>query len=148
MIAMDYNPSARKVAETAYQLAKTMNAEICIVHVVADAAYYTMDYSPIMGYSGFDMNATMKLADELKKEAGGFLDAAAKHLGDETITVQVLEGDTAEAILDYANLWKADIIVMGSHSRSGIDKLLMGNVAQKVLKHSHIPLFIIPTNKE
>ena len=39
----------------------------------------------------------------------------------------------------------ADVIVMGSHSRSGLDKILMGSVAEKVLHHTSIPLFIIPT---
>ena len=56
------------------------------------------------------------------------------------------EGDYAENILKTAKEIKADIIVMGTHSRKGLDKVLLGSIAEKVLHHANIPLFIIPVN--
>jgi nucleotide-binding universal stress UspA family protein len=56
----------------------------------------------------------------------------------------IKDGDSGDSILDAAKETNADIIVMGSHSRHGLDKILMGSVAEKVLRNSLIPLFIIP----
>ena len=54
LLALDYNPTAQKVAETGYDLAKSMNAQTILLHVISDATYYsTLNYSPIMGFEGF-----------------------------------------------------------------------------------------------
>ncbi len=151
LIALDYNPSAEKIAETGYALAKATDAEVILIHVVAEPNYYsTLDYSPIMGYTGFSSPDTMLLVDmeEVKNASRDFLEQSKKHLGDEGITTMVGEGDCAEAILKAGADLNVDIIVMGTHSRRGLDKILMGSIAEKVLHHSEIPLFIIPTKHE
>lgn len=151
LIALDYNPSAEKIAETGYALAKATGAAVILMHVVAEPNYYsTLDYSPIMGYTGFSSPDMLMLIDdtEVKKASQDFLDQSKKHLGDEQITTLVGEGDCAEAILLAATGLNVDIIVMGTHSRRGLDKILMGSIAEKVLHRSQIPLFIIPTKHE
>jgi nucleotide-binding universal stress UspA family protein len=54
------------------------------------------------------------------------------------------EGEFDESILQSAKEMQVDIIVLGTHSRKGLGKILMGSVAEKVLHHTSIPLFIIP----
>lgn len=150
LIALDYNPTAETIAETGYALAQAMNAEVILLHVVAEPNYYsTLDYSPIMGYTGFSSPDMLMLVDEteVKKASQEFLDQSKIHLGDELITTMVSEGDCAEAILDAAAKLEVDIIVMGTHSRRGLDKILMGSISEKVLHHSDIPLFIIPSKQ-
>ncbi|MEO5890371.1 MAG: universal stress protein [Ferruginibacter sp.] len=151
LIALDYNPTAEKIAESGYALAKATNAEVVLIHVVADPNYYsTIEYSPIMGYTGFSSPDLLMLIDdtEIKKASQDFLEQSKKHLGDESITTILGEGDCADAILQAATDLKVDIIVMGTHSRRGLDKILMGSIAEKVLNHSEVPLFIIPTKHE
>ena len=148
LIAIDYNPTTQIVAETGYAVAKEMNAEPILVHVISDATYYSMPYSPIMGYEGFLADNSLMMAEELIKEAGKFLAATTKHLGDETIVTRVLEGDVAGAILEYAQTNNVDLLVLGSHSHSGLYKLFLGGVAEKLLQHSKIPLLIIPNKEE
>lgn len=148
LIALDYDPTAEKIAETGYALARAMGAEVILLHVVADPNYYsTLDYSPIMGYTGFSSPDMLMLIDdtEIKKASQEFLEQSKRHLADERITTLLGEGDCAEAILKAATDTNVDIIVMGTHSRRGLDKILMGSIAEKVLHHSDIPLFIIPT---
>ena len=147
LIAIDYDPSSQVVAETGHAVAKAMNAEIRLVHVISDVTYYTIPYSPIMGYEGFMVDSSMVLTEELKKEAGRFLAATTKHLNDENIRTQVLEGDVANEILEYAKGENVDLLIAGSHSHSGLYKLFVGGVAEKLLQHTKIPLLIIP-NKE
>ena len=148
LIALDYDPSAQKIAETGYALAKSMNARVILLHVVSDAAYYSsLNYSPIMGFDSFsnlDIVQTTAV-EELKKAAKNYLDKSKQHLGDETIETVIKDGDFGESILDAATEMNVDIIVMGSHGRRGFDKILMGSVAEKVLHKTTIPLFVIPT---
>jgi Universal stress protein UspA and related nucleotide-binding proteins len=150
LIALDYDPTAQKVAETGFSLAKTMGAEVILLHVIADASYYSsLDYSPILGFMGFsDADAAHFLdANGLKKATKHFLDKSKHHLGDKTIQTLVKEGDFAESILKTAKDLHVDIIVMGSHSRRWLEEIVMGSVTEKVLHHTSIPLFIIPTKK-
>ncbi len=60
----------------------------------------------------------------------------------------VKEGDFAESILNAAKEVNADIIVVGSHSRKWMENIVMGSVTEKVLHHTTIPLFIVPTKKQ
>lgn len=146
-IALDTSPSAQKVAELGYTYAKALNAQVTLVHVVNDVSYYTMNYDPIMGYAGFLTSNTLELVEGLRNESEKFLISSAKHLKGENIKTQVLDGNTADAILEFATTWQADLIVMGTHSRSGLANLLMGSIAVEVVKHAQIPILIIPTKE-
>ena len=148
LIAIDYTPSAKKVAEAGYKIAKALNATIILAHAITDPDLYGMPYSTIvvMGYeTGFPADLKANI-EHIKKEAQNYLDATVLHLGDKNILTIVLEGDADEAILAYSKKQKVDLIVMGSHRHKGIDSLLLPDVAVKVLKHSKIPLLTIPTN--
>jgi len=151
LIALDYDPSAQKVAESGYALAKAMSAEVILLHVVADPEYYSLtQYNPIMGFTGYMDIGPLQLdmIAGLKKSSQLFLDKSKQHLADDSIKTLVREGDFADAILEAAKEQHAGIIVIGSHSRRWLEKIIMGSVTEKVLEHSTIPLFIIPTKKQ
>ena len=153
LIALDYEPSAEMIAETGYKIATALNAEIILLHVIAEPAYYSsMEYSPIMGFSGFmdsfDAGLTDTLKDNIKTMALEFLEKSKKHLGNESIKTLIAEGSFAKSIVEAAENEQADMIVMGSHSRRGLDKLLMENVAEKVLHLSKVPVLVIPIKKD
>jgi nucleotide-binding universal stress UspA family protein len=150
LIAMDYDPTAQKIAEQGFKLAKAMGAEVVLLHVISDPVYYTSrEYSPIMGFDGFLEMDPMLLQgiDGLKKASQEFLNKSKQHLGDESIHTLVKEGDFGETILKTAKEVHADTIVLGSHSRKWLENIVMGSVTEKVLHHTSIPLFIIPTKK-
>ncbi len=151
MIALDYDPSSIKVAEKGYALAKTMGAEVILVHVLLEPVYYSsVEYSPIMGFNDY-MHIESFQTDTiqgLKKAAQHFLDKTKHHLADETIVTIIKEGETADSILQEAKSLKADVIVLGTHSRKWLENILVGSVAESVLQHSTTPLFIIPTKKQ
>jgi nucleotide-binding universal stress UspA family protein len=151
LIALDYDPSAQQIAEGGMALAKAMNAKITLLHVIADPTYYSsLDYSPIMGFNGFGLGAAVDLQgtfSELKKLSQDYLERSKEYLGDSSIQTIIKEGDSSDAILEAAKTLHADIIVMGSHSRRGLDKILMGSVTESVLHKTSVPLYIIPTKK-
>jgi nucleotide-binding universal stress UspA family protein len=149
LIALDYDPSAEKIADTGNLIAAAFDAEIILLHVVAEPSYYSsMEYSPIMGYSGFMDNFNMEISEEVKNNLTAlseeFLEKFKKHLGNDRIKTLVAEGNFAETITATAEKEMADMIVMGSHGRRGLDKLLMENVAEKVLQLSKVPVLVIP----
>jgi nucleotide-binding universal stress UspA family protein len=150
LIALDYDPTAQKVAETGYLLAKSLSAEVILLHVISEPVYYSStDYSPIMGFSGYMDMSPLQLdsVQGLKKASLVFLDKTKNHLGDKKIQTFVEEGDFAEAILKTAKNNHVDIIVLGSHSRKWLEKIVMGSVTEKVLDLTKIPVFIVPTKK-
>ena len=150
LIALDYDPTAQKVAETGYSLAKEMGAEVILLHVVSDPLYYNSSkHITVMGFAGFNNTVPLILegVKELKKESLKFLDKSKQHLGDKTIQTIVKEGELAETILGTAKKIHADLIILGSHSRKWMENILLGSVTEKVLSNTTIPLIIIPTKK-
>lgn len=151
LIALDYNPTAQKVAEIGFSMAKSMNAKVILLHVISDPMFYaSAEYSPIMGFSGYiDVGPFQSDSIEGLKEASlQYLDKSKRHLGDKSIQTLVKEGDFADSILKTAKEANADIIVVGSHSRKWMEDIVMGSVTAKVLHHTVIPLFIVPTKKQ
>ncbi len=145
LIALDYEPLAEKVAATGYSIAKAFNAELLLLHVVEEPANYaSVEYSPIMGFTGFSDTYTNEALEGLKKEAHRFLEESRKHLGEGRIEISVVEGDYADAIISTAAAFGADLIVMGTHKRKGLDKLLLGNLSVKILNNTAVPLLTIP----
>lgn len=140
LLALDYDETAQKTAEIGYALAKTMNAEITLLHVIYEQpAYYS-------GY-GFMQELHVDFLADLKQSNQDFLNKMKKKLGDDSIKTLVLEGVVADSILFVAEELEVDLIVMGTHSRKWLENILMGSVVEQVLKKTAIPLFVVPTRK-
>ncbi|AVR46341.1 universal stress protein [Christiangramia fulva] len=149
LIGIDYNPNTEKVAKEGYALAKKLGAEVCLLHVLADVSYYGVNYPTFMGYEGYnEMQVDLNVISELRKVAEDFLRTAAEHLEDENVSTHLAEGSTSSAILSYAEEWHADLIVMGTHSHSVLEKVLMGTTASKVLEKTKVPIFFVPIKEE
>jgi nucleotide-binding universal stress UspA family protein len=150
LIALDYDPTAQVIAEKGLIMAKAMGAEVTLLHVMADPVYYAdANYSPIMGFTGYmDIDVLQKdVTSAIKKESLVFLERTRQHLADDTIKILVTEGDFADSILDTAKETGAGIIVLGSHSRSWLNDILVGSVTEKVLRKTEIPVYIVPTKE-
>ena len=144
LITLDYNPNSEKVVHKGYELAQLMEAEVCLFHVLAEVRYYGMQYEPFMGYEGYAFPVDYKIQEEFVNVAKDYLEKTAKHIGGENITTHLAEGDTAKKILEYAKEWGADVIVMGTHSHSTLEKLFLGTVASSVLERTEIPVYMVP----
>ena len=150
LIALDFDPTAQKVAEIGFKFGENKDASITLLHVIADPSYYASTvYDPIMGFGGYaNLNLlSPDIINELKKKSLEFLEKSKQHLGGENIKILVKEGSIAETILQVAEELNADIIVMGSHSKRWLENMLMGSITEYVLHHSSVPLLIIPTKK-
>ena len=147
LIAIDYHPTSEKIAKAGHWLAQQLSAQVCLIHVRADVGYYTTEYPTFMGFEGFGMAPEMDLASEIEERGDEFLSTAAQHLRDPSVQTHLGDGDAANEILKYAEEWNADLIVMGTHSHSTLEKLFVGSVAAKVLEETDIPVHMVPVKK-
>jgi nucleotide-binding universal stress UspA family protein len=136
LIAVDDGPAAEKVALNGLQLASQLNAEIALVSIVDIISLMTEG-----SVTPEELITIMK--NDYKKIHQMLIDKVFK---DYKVWTFVEEGKPFEAILKVAEEWAADLIVLGTHGRTGLSHLLMGSVAEKVIRHSGKPLFIIPTS--
>jgi len=145
LIAIDDSPIAQKIAKTGYALAQATGAQTILLHVVSDVPFYSsFKYSPVIGFEGFNKAIESVTWQQLEEVAGNFLDNLKEILGDQNIETLVKQGDFGNTILETAKEEGADMIVMGTHGRRGLEKILVGSVAEKVLQRTLIPLFIVP----
>ena len=83
----------------------------------------------------------------MRKSSYIVLEKSKHHLGDANIKTLVVEGDAAESIIATAKEMKADLVIMGSHSKQWLEKILMGSVAEEVLHENAFPVLVIPTKQ-
>ncbi|MDP2685689.1 MAG: universal stress protein [Aequorivita sp.] len=148
LITLDYNPNSEKVVNMGSELAKLMDAEICLFHVLSEVRYYGMQYEPFMGYEGYAFPVDFNIQEEFVKVAQDYLDKTKAHLGGNNISTHLVEGDTAKKILEYAKEWNADVIVMGTHNHGTLERIFLGTVASSVLEHTNIPVYMVPTGEK
>lgn len=148
LIAVDYASSAQNVTAEGYRLSKAIDATTILLHVTFDATYYSaLEHSPLMGFDGWDSNLIASTDEDIKNMAKVYLERSKQILGDENIQTLVKKGDFGETILNTASETNADIIVMGTHNQKWLEKLLVGSVTEYVIRHSGIPIYLVPVKE-
>jgi len=142
LIAVDGSATSEHALRHAIGLAKGLSAALRVVHVV------DMGVLPLGPELAIDIGAVTKArrtAGEqvLEKaratcQAGG-IEAEARLLETGTPTQRI-----AAAIADEATAWPADLVVAGTHGRTGVQRLLLGSVAEGIARVSPVPVLLIP----
>jgi nucleotide-binding universal stress UspA family protein len=140
LVAVDGSRVSDQALDEALRLAKDQSAELRIVHVV-DTVTLSVDteFADIAEYQQKLHSAgqkVLKKAEEAVKRAGGKAETALLEL-------QILGHRTASAIIDEAQRWPADLIVVGTHGRRGISHLFVGSVAEGVVRLASRPVLLV-----
>ncbi|MCA1984994.1 MAG: universal stress protein [Desulfovibrio sp.] len=141
LCALDFSEISPKVADYAKTIAGQFQAEIVALYAAPSLAQYVGFHVPpnsIDSFVGEIVAGAEKTMDDFLKE----------HFGDTPARGKVVTGYAAEEILNAAEAEKADLIIMGTHGRKGIDLILFGSVAEKVVKSSSIPVLTIRPSAE
>lgn len=150
LVALDFNPSAQKVAEEGYALAKSCGAEMTLIHVKADAKDYSL-VGPVkvLGFTGHLKEDEPLPPEKINPDIVSFefLKKVKLHLDNDDIKFLVVGGSCAESIIETAKKLKSDVIIMGSHSQKWFENTSLGSTTEKVLLNSSIPVLVIQTNK-
>jgi nucleotide-binding universal stress UspA family protein len=145
LIATDGSKHSQSAARLGIELARVCNGSITAVNVI-DSSMQTTIYP--MGEAGLDIEADVIIA--IKRElykAGSTALTQVENLANDagmTIEKRIIEGYPAEAILKLADEASMDIIVIGSIGKTDIEKILLGSVAEKVVRNSKLPVLVVP----
>jgi nucleotide-binding universal stress UspA family protein len=132
LVPVDFEDGSRKALELAKELAKGLEAEVALVHVYA---------IPVYTYPGLNPTAVPGLYAEVTGAAQQALDEISRTSG---VARAVLRGgDAATEILAAARELGATMIAMGTHGRSGLMHVLMGSVAEQVVRRSPVPVVTV-----
>ena len=138
LVAIDDSEISANVIQQAAQLAKALNSEITVVEVMALDPYLADTYIRLGQSNDLIERVRGYVQENLAKAEQKFEELGL------TVATQVLEGfSIPQEIIGAAQNLGADLIIMGSHGRTGFKKFILGSVAQKVLGESHIPVLIV-----
>jgi len=134
MVATDGSRQVRKAIDAGIELARLTGAKLYAVYVIVTAGYSPRDL-------GWEDSLREFLEAEAKK-AVTFVEDTGKAAGIEVEPV-ILEGHPADKILEFGEQEGIDLIIMGTLGRTGLERFLLGSVAEKVVRHSKIPVMIV-----
>jgi nucleotide-binding universal stress UspA family protein len=138
LVPTDFSSCARKAAEEALMLAKSFSGRVAFFHVLDLYSSYTVAYAQELGVS---VPTPPPSPEELDPEWEAFLSGLPLEKVDWEKCTE--EGQAASAIVRKAKQMQADMIVMGTHGRSGLPHMLLGSVAEKVVRTASCPVLTI-----
>jgi universal stress protein A len=130
----------------ALPVAESLGGTIDLIHVWDPPAFVSTE---VMLGSADSQGTLSKLEDERTRLELEELAKEERERGVAIGTTEVLNGDVAKAICAYAEKGGYDVVVMGTAGRSGLAHLLLGSVAEKVVRHSTVPVLTVrePTSR-
>jgi nucleotide-binding universal stress UspA family protein len=139
LVPLDGSPLAEAALPHAEALAKAENAEIVLLRIPLAPAAEMFTREP---------SIAVKIHDEEQKEALDYINSKRDALTKNHIKVTAVmqDGPVPDTILAVADEIHADLIAMSTHGRTGIQRLLLGSVADRVVHHAHIPVLLIHPN--
>ncbi|NPB10047.1 MAG: universal stress protein [Thermodesulfobacteria bacterium] len=133
----DFTQASERVLPYARYLAEKLEAKIIVLFVVEELAKYAHFYVP---HSALD-NLEAELMESAKKKMEIFME---DHFSDfPQAESLVLRGDVPEEIVKTAEEKNVDLIVMGTHGRKGLEKILLGSVTERVIKKAPCPVMTV-----
>lgn len=141
LVATDGSPLSKKAVNSAIELAATCGAELVALKVVP--RYPQAYFEGSIPLSVAEVGRIESQWTEAAKATLESVQKSAKGQGVTTKVVTVKSDVVSDAIIAAAKKHKADLIVMASHGRKGIKRLLLGSETQQVLTHSHIPVLVL-----
>lgn len=130
LLGTDFSPTSNKALEFTGEIARRLDAEVVLLHV---------NEPPEIAPLPDD-------AAQRRERARGELDRSRRELEDANVRVRVLlrPGDPAGEILRMATVHDARVIVIGTHGATAATALLLGSVADRVVRHAAVPVLVIP----
>lgn len=137
LVPTDFSENAQHAVDYAVELAKRSSAKLHLLHAPVIPTYLLMDLS----YSPGPEAVTRILNDSQQA-----LDKQAKRIAESGIEyfAAIREGTVHEIIRDYAKEHAVDLVVLGTHGRTGVSKLMYGSVTERVIKTVHTPILVVP----
>lgn len=135
LVPTDGSSGTRRAIDHAIQLAQAHEATVHGIYVVNTASY-----------ASFSMETAWEGIGDMLRDEGEAAVAELRSLAESagvTVETEILEGSPSREVIRYAEESDCDLIVMGTHGRGGIDRLLLGSVAERVVRASEVPVLTV-----
>lgn len=139
---IDFSDNSRLVAESAAYLAGKFGASLDLVFIVQNFEDYSGFFVPQMSMPNLEQDL-IEGAEEKMASFCAEQDDFFKKAGVSIVQHHVFMGDVAERIVEFAAEIKGDLIVMGTHGYKGLEKIMFGSVADKVVRSAPCPVMTI-----
>ena len=138
LVPVDGSTISNQVIEKAAAMARAFESKVTVVCVIDIYAFAGLGMDAAYGQAEY-MTAATNEANLAVAQAKQFFDAAGI-----SVRTSIVEGQVVyKTILEAAESVDDDLIVMGSHGRKGLEKLVLGSVAAQILSHAHLPVMIV-----
>ncbi|HEY0245969.1 MAG TPA: universal stress protein [Mucilaginibacter sp.] len=147
LIGIDDSKFAEHAAEYGFSIAQSFKAHVGLVHIIEPMVIPATTNSDILLGSppqslGINELEMLNIQNDVSET---LIERTIKKFGNDLEVTHFNEyGDTADGIIQCSKEFNADLIVVGTHSRTGLDRFFMGSVAEHVVRHSEIPVLVVP----
>ena len=145
IVAVDFSNATPVVMEMAKKLAQSFGAELCLLHVVEPEPSYTAyGFTPneFPALQAFQKQARERAEEKLVELAQSMKDSVAN------VSVNVTEGSPQHCITEHVKEIKADALVLGSHGHGALAALLLGSVAEGMVRKALVPTMVVPAPEQ
>ena len=139
---VDFSDNSKIIAESAAYFAGRFGAAMHLIFVVQNFEDYSGFFVPQMSMPTLEGG----LVESAETKMGAFceeMDDYGSKCGVSFLSSKVFMGDVSERIVDYASEMEADLIIMGTHGYKGLEKIMFGSVADKVVRSAGCPVMTI-----
>jgi nucleotide-binding universal stress UspA family protein len=140
LVPVDGSPTSDRGLQEAIRLARLTGGRLRLLHVVDDLSF-ALAMDAYAGYSGEWMEALREGGRQVLANAKALATAAG--LEAETVLYDSVEGRVHELAVAEAQKWPAEVIVIGTHGRRGVGRLVLGSSAEYVLRLSPVPVLLV-----
>jgi nucleotide-binding universal stress UspA family protein len=140
LVPVDGSATSDLGLNEATKLAKLTGARVRLLHVV-DVLSLAIAGEGMVGTAGDVLAAVRESGQAILQRAEASVQAAA--LGVDTVLLDNTAGRVAEIVADEAASWGADLIVLGTHGRRGVGRLILGSDAEQVLRLAPVPVLLV-----
>jgi nucleotide-binding universal stress UspA family protein len=142
LFPIDLTESSEKLVPHVTTMMTQFNAQLHVLYVVRVFQYFTNIYVPNPSIDLFETElvegAHKKMEEFMRTHFSQYNDAHS----------EVILGDPSDAIINYNREHDIDMVIMGTHGRKGLDRVIFGSVAERVIKWARIPVLIINPSPE
>ncbi|MEE4243229.1 MAG: universal stress protein [Desulfopila sp.] len=138
---IDFSDNAGLVVESAAYIAGNFGAELHVIFIVQNFEDYSGFFVPQMNVPNIEHELFVGAEEQMEsfcREHGSHFDKAGI-----SVVKKVLVGDVSEKIVEYAAEENADMVIMGTHGYKGLERIMFGSVADKVVKSASCPVLTI-----
>jgi nucleotide-binding universal stress UspA family protein len=137
LFPVDLTENSEKLVPYVITMAQKFDAAVHVIFVVRIFQYFTDIYVAPPSISVFEKELTEGARKKMEEFTQSYFPGSVQTQS------EILLGDPSDAILNYIEQHQMDMVIMGTHGRKGLDRVLFGSVAERVVKKSGVPVLVI-----